>query len=70
MTITPLHVAFVWVLKPNFKKMNFAALTVGAVIPDIEPLIVWIFDWSVFCGLDFPRSRSPTGWYCTLLLEP
>lgn len=42
MKITPLHVAFVWVLKPNFKKMNFAALTVGAVIPDIEPLIAWI----------------------------
>jgi hypothetical protein len=30
---------FVWVLKPRFKKLHFAALTVGAIIPDIEPLI-------------------------------
>ena len=59
MTLTPLHVAFVWVLKPRFKKLHFAALTVGAVIPDIEPLIAWVFDWSIFCGLDFPCSSSP-----------
>src|SRR3712207_6629656 len=59
MTLTPLHVAFVWVLKPRFKKLHFAALTMGAVIPDIEPLIAWIFGWSVFCGLDFPCHSSP-----------
>ena len=59
MTLTPLHVAFVWMLKPRFKKLHFAALTVGAVIPDVEPLIAWMFGWSVFCGWDFPCSLSP-----------
>jgi hypothetical protein len=59
MTLTPLHIAFVWVLKPRFKKLHFAALTVGAVIPDIEPLIAWVFRWSVFCGWDFPCSLVP-----------
>jgi hypothetical protein len=59
MTLTPLHVAFVWVLKLRFRRLHFAALTVGAVIPDIEPLIAWMFGWSVFCGLDFPCSLAP-----------
>jgi hypothetical protein len=59
MTLTPLHVAFVWVLKARFRKLHFAALTVGAVIPDIEPLIAWMFGWSVFCGWDFPCSLAP-----------
>jgi uncharacterized protein DUF4184 len=59
MTLTPLHVAFVWVLKPRFRKLHFAALTVGAVIPDVEPLIAWMFGWSVFCGWDFPCSLAP-----------
>lgn len=59
MTLTPLHVAFVWMLKPRFRKLHFAALTVGAVIPDVEPLIAWMFGWSVFCGWDFPCSLAP-----------
>jgi hypothetical protein len=59
MTLTPLHVAFVWVLKLRFRRLHFAALTVGAVIPDIEPLIAWMFGWSVFCGWDFPCSLAP-----------
>lgn len=59
MTLTPLHMAFVWVLKPRFRKLDFAALTVGAVIPDIEPLIAWMFGWSVFCGWDFLCSLAP-----------
>ena len=59
MTLTPLHVAFVWVLKPRFRKLHFAALTVGAVIPDVEPLIAWMFGWSMFCGWDFPCSLAP-----------
>jgi uncharacterized protein DUF4184 len=59
MTLTPLHVAFVWVLKPRFRKLHFAALTVGAVIPDVEPLIAWMFGWSVFCAWDFPCSLAP-----------
>lgn len=59
MTLTPLHVAFVWMLKPRFRKLHFAALTVGAVIPDVEPLIAWMFGWSVFCGWDFPCSLLP-----------
>lgn len=59
MTLTPLHVAFVWMLKPRFRKLHFAALTVGAVIPDVEPLIAWMFGWSMFCGWDFPCSLAP-----------
>lgn len=59
MTLTPLHIAFVWAIKPRFRKLHFAALTVGAVIPDIEPLIAWMFGWSVFCGWDFPCSLGP-----------
>jgi hypothetical protein len=59
MTLTPLHVAFVWVLKPGFRKLHFVALTVGAVIPDVEPLIAWMFGWLVFCGWDFPCSLTP-----------
>ncbi|MDP8889264.1 MAG: DUF4184 family protein [Thermoproteota archaeon] len=59
MTLTPLHVAFVWVLKPKFRKLHFAALTVGAVVPDIEPLIAWMFGWSVFCGWDFLCLLAP-----------
>lgn len=59
MTLTPLHVAFAWVLKPRFRWLCFAAITVGAVIPDIEPLVVWMFGWSVFCGWDFPCSLAP-----------
>lgn len=59
MTLTPLHIAFVWMLKPGFTKLSFAAMTVGAVIPDIEPLITWAFGWSVFCGWDFPCSLAP-----------
>ena len=59
MTLTPLHVAFVWVLKRRFRKLHFAALTVGAVIPDVEPLMAWIFGWSMFCGWDFPCSHAP-----------
>lgn len=59
MTLTPLHIAFVWPLKPRFRKLHFAALTVGAVIPDIESLVTWMFGWSVFCGWDFPWSLAP-----------
>jgi hypothetical protein len=59
MTLTPLHIAFVWPLKPRFRKLHFAALTVGAVIPDIESLVTWMFGWSVFCGWDFPCSLAP-----------
>ncbi len=59
MTLTPLHVAFVWMLKPRFRRLHFAALTVGAVIPDVEPLVAWVFGWSVFCGWDFPCSLAP-----------
>jgi hypothetical protein len=59
MTLTPLHIAFVWVLKPRFRKLHFAALTVGAVIPDIEPLVARMFGWSTFCGWDFTCSLAP-----------
>lgn len=46
-------------LKPRFGRLNFAGMTIGAMIPDIEPLIAWIFGWSVFCGWDFPCSLAP-----------
>lgn len=59
MTLTPLHVAFVWILKPVLGRLSFAALTVGAVIPDLEPLVAWMFGWSVFCGWDFPCTLAP-----------
>jgi membrane-bound metal-dependent hydrolase YbcI (DUF457 family) len=59
LTLTPLHVAFVWILKPCIGKLSFAALTVGAVVPDLEPLVAWIFGWSVFCGWDFPCTLAP-----------
>ena len=28
------------------------------MIPDVEPLIAWMFGWSVFFGWDFPCSLS------------
>jgi hypothetical protein len=59
LTLSPLHVAFVWILKPWFGKLSFAALTVGAIVPDIEPLVAWLFGWSVFCGWDFPCTTAP-----------
>ena len=59
MTLTPLHVAFVWILKPWFGRLHFATLTVGAVIPDLEPLVAWISGLSVFCGWDFPCTLAP-----------
>jgi hypothetical protein len=58
-TLTLLHVAFVWMLRPGLGRLSFAAMTVGAMVPDIEPLISWIFGWSVFCGWDFPCSLAP-----------
>lgn len=59
MTLTPLHVAFVWILKPWAGRLHFAALTVGAVIPDLEPLVAWVLGLSVFCGWDFPCTSAP-----------
>jgi hypothetical protein len=59
MTLTPLHAAFVWVLKPWFFSLSFAALTMGSFVPDIEPLITFATGWSVFCGWDFPCSLAP-----------
>ena len=59
MTLTPLHAAFVWILKPKFAGLSFAALTVGSFTPDLEPLVSFIVGWSVFCGWDFPCSLAP-----------
>jgi hypothetical protein len=59
MTLTPLHAAFVWILKPHFKWLIFAALTIGSFVPDLEPLAAFVFGWSVFCGWDFPCSLAP-----------
>ncbi|MGI0014198.1 MAG: DUF4184 family protein [Nitrososphaera sp.] len=38
MPFTPLHIAFAWPLKMKFKALNFASLTVGAMVPDFEPI--------------------------------
>ena len=59
MTLTPLHAAFVWFLKPRYSSLSFAALTLGSFVPDLEPLASFIFGWSVFCGWDFPCSLAP-----------
>jgi LexA-binding, inner membrane-associated putative hydrolase len=59
MTLTPLHAAFVWILKPWFFTLSFAALTIGSFVPDIEPLITFATGWSAFCGWDFPCSIAP-----------
>jgi hypothetical protein len=34
-------------------------MTIGAMIPDLEPLIGWMLGLSVFCGWDFPCSLEP-----------
>jgi hypothetical protein len=49
----------VWILKPHFRWLSFAGLTIGSFIPDLEPLAAFIFGWSVFCGWDFPCSLAP-----------
>ena len=59
MALIPPHIAFVWMLKPRFRKLHLEALTVGVVIPDIKPLMARMFGWSVFCGWDFPCSLAP-----------
>ena len=59
MTLTPLHAAFAWILKPYFRWLSFAALTIGSFVPDLEPLASFVFGWSVFCGWDFPCSLAP-----------
>lgn len=61
MTLLPLHVAFVWILKvhPRLQELSFAALTVGALVPDIEVVFSYLFGLSVFCGWDFPCTLAP-----------
>lgn len=61
MTLLPLHVAFVWILKshPKMRVLGFAALTIGALVPDTEVLFSYLFGISVFCGWDFPCTLAP-----------
>jgi hypothetical protein len=61
MTLLPLHVAFVWILKmhPRLQGLSFAALTIGALVPDIEVVFSYLFGLSVFCGWDFPCTLAP-----------
>lgn len=61
MTLLPLHVAFVWILNinPRFLRLSFAAMTIGALVPDIEPVVAYISGASVFCGWDFPCTLAP-----------
>jgi len=39
MPFTPLHIAFAWPINMKFKSLSFAALTVGAMVPDFEPIL-------------------------------
>lgn len=61
MTLLPLHVAFVWILKvlPGTRVLSFAALSLGALVPDVEVLFSYLFGISVFCGWDFPCTLAP-----------
>ena len=61
MTLTPLHVAFVWILNanPRILRLGFAAMTIGSIVPDIEPVITYTLGLSVFCGWDFPCTVAP-----------
>lgn len=59
MTLTPIHLAFVWFLKPRYKALSIAGLSVGSFIPDLEPLLSFALGLSVFCGWDFPCSLAP-----------
>lgn len=61
MTLLPLHVAFVWILNvnPRILRLSFAAMTIGALVPDVEPLAMYITGLSVFCGWDFPCTLAP-----------
>lgn len=51
MTLLPLHVAFVWIFKvlPGTRVLSFAALSLGALVPDVEVLFSYLFWISVFC---------------------
>ena len=57
MTLTPLHIAFAWIIAR--RGLSVAALTIGAIVPDLEPLVGWMAGVSVFCGWDFPCSDAP-----------
>lgn len=61
MTLLPLHVAFVWILNvnPRILRLSFAAMTIGALVPDLEPVMAYIAGASVFCGWDFPCTLAP-----------
>ena len=61
MTLLPLHVAFAWILKahPRMRELSFAALTIGAFVPDVEVVFSYLFGFSVFCGWNFPCTLAP-----------
>ncbi|MEM4298240.1 MAG: DUF4184 family protein [Nitrososphaerota archaeon] len=42
MPLTPLHLSYVWPLKLRFKRLSFAALTLGAMVPDLENPILYL----------------------------
>jgi hypothetical protein len=53
-------VAFVWLLNVNpIVRFSFAALTIGALAPDVELVVAYILGASVFCGWDFPCTTAP-----------
>ena len=61
MTLLPLHVAFVWILRinPRLLQLSFAAMTISALVPDIEAVVAYLVGVSVFCGWDFPCTLAP-----------
>ena len=43
MPVTPLHYPFAFLIKKTDSRLSLPALVVGAVIPDIEVPIMWVF---------------------------
>ena len=55
----PLHPAFVWIINPRVLGLSFAALTIGSMVPDIEPAISYLAGASVFCGVSVECKAAP-----------
>lgn len=43
MPITPLHLAYAWPIKMRYRSLNFGALTIGSMIPDVEVVLFFLF---------------------------
>ena len=43
MPLTPFHIAFAWLIKLKFRRLDFAALTAGSIVPDLEIPVFFAF---------------------------